>query len=707
MANQIKKKYIENDAIDGLKLLLQSDQTLRRLMGDGSTQDVIAYLEGLISSEEARALAAEGSLDTRITTLEGQVGEDLQAAISQLQSEIAQEASDRESADNTLQSNIDAEKARIDAILEASEADKDSFAEIVSLINSIDTENDQAFASYVLSNDAALAQEEVDRIAGDAALQSAIDAEESARQSADSALDARIVELENSSDVIEIDSLASAPTLGLQGKLYVAKDSNKLYRWATTSGGSLDFDLTVGSGEEYETLESAIAAASNGQNILVKAGTYLVSSTINVNKELKIVGEDADTVIFETAGETSDPVVMFNFSANNSAIAKMTVKHKKPNNTSVETAIVASGGGFPQTRVSNFIVEDCKIEYAEFGVVVRAEDWCVRDSQFTYATGSGSNSNRCVGIYGTKGNSYIKDNFLKNDVLNGTSFRPFYLTSTTGSNPNETVEGKLVIEGTTHVGALAQFFNQDNTQSAGAGTFELQIKDNVINETNLFAGVACYVENAGDLFSSITLSGNTLSNLHAADGGKGVYGVYGVAAFRSSPLVVHASNNTLGQEVFRTGWESVEGSLIGKETAVPAFSVSLDSVIPASGDAPSVSGGSTSEYVEVSEQADLTGIESDITSLDARLDALEGISFEKENFVISAQDVANGYIDLQNEVIAKSLRLHVGRLAGFEGEDYELSTVGGVTRITFINSFASSGTEPMAEGDKVKVAYHY
>ena len=57
------------------------------------------------------------------------------------------------SIESGFQSQIDAEKSRIDAILLASDADKDSFAEIVSLINSVDTENDQAFANYVLSND--------------------------------------------------------------------------------------------------------------------------------------------------------------------------------------------------------------------------------------------------------------------------------------------------------------------------------------------------------------------------------------------------------------------------------------------------------------------------------------------------------------------------------------------------------------------------
>ena len=79
------------------------------------------------------------------------------------------------STQTTLQSAIDTEKARIDAILSGSQADKDSFAEIVALVNSIDTENDNAFAAYVLSNDTALAAEVAARTSGDAALQTAVD----------------------------------------------------------------------------------------------------------------------------------------------------------------------------------------------------------------------------------------------------------------------------------------------------------------------------------------------------------------------------------------------------------------------------------------------------------------------------------------------------------------------------------------------------
>jgi hypothetical protein len=49
---------------------------------------------------------------------------------------------------SSVDSRITTEKGRVDAILLASDADKDSFAEIVSLINAVDTSNDSTFASF-------------------------------------------------------------------------------------------------------------------------------------------------------------------------------------------------------------------------------------------------------------------------------------------------------------------------------------------------------------------------------------------------------------------------------------------------------------------------------------------------------------------------------------------------------------------------------
>ena len=113
-------------------------------------------------------------------------------AIASLQSDLNTGLSDEIAraiaAEGVLQSNIDVEKGRIDAILSASEADKDSFAEIVALINSVDTTNDSAFASYVLSNNQALADETTRATTAEAGLQASIDVEVTRATNAETAL---------------------------------------------------------------------------------------------------------------------------------------------------------------------------------------------------------------------------------------------------------------------------------------------------------------------------------------------------------------------------------------------------------------------------------------------------------------------------------------------------------------------------------------
>ena len=54
--------------------------------------------------------------------------------------------------DSDLKSKISVQRDRIDAILSSSVADTDTFAEIVTLINSVDTENDTSFAGFVTSS---------------------------------------------------------------------------------------------------------------------------------------------------------------------------------------------------------------------------------------------------------------------------------------------------------------------------------------------------------------------------------------------------------------------------------------------------------------------------------------------------------------------------------------------------------------------------
>jgi cytoskeletal protein CcmA (bactofilin family) len=91
-------------------------------------------------------------------------------SVDSLEAYISAEVVSLEAIDAGLASDIATEKGRVDAILASADADKDSFAEIVSLINAVDTESDDAFAAYVLKANASIDSLEV----ADTSLETAI-----------------------------------------------------------------------------------------------------------------------------------------------------------------------------------------------------------------------------------------------------------------------------------------------------------------------------------------------------------------------------------------------------------------------------------------------------------------------------------------------------------------------------------------------------
>ena len=180
---------------------------LDTLEADPTTATALAAVQSDVDANETASDAAEAALSGRLDTLEADpttatavaaVQTDVDAnqvtaanavtaqntamlaAVAVVQADVDQNETDADAAINT-------EKARIDAILAGSAADKDTFAEIVTLINSVDTTNDNAFAGYVTSNNAAVAavqadvnQNETDADAAIAAVQADVDANETA-----------------------------------------------------------------------------------------------------------------------------------------------------------------------------------------------------------------------------------------------------------------------------------------------------------------------------------------------------------------------------------------------------------------------------------------------------------------------------------------------------------------------------------------------
>lgn len=95
--------------------------------------------------------------------------------------------------------------------------------------------------------------------------------------------------------------------------------------------------------------------------------------------------------------------------------------------------------------------------------------------------------------------------------------------------------------------------------------------------------------------------------------------------------------------------------------------------------------------------------EGDIDALEGRADSLESfaVDFAKEKFVLSAQNVEDGYVDLAALAIANSVVVFVDRLALHKDDDFSLSTIGGVTRITFL----LAGEEELAASDVIRITY--
>jgi len=94
-------------------------------------------------------------------------------------------------------------------------------------------------------------------------------------------------------------------------------------------------------------------------------------------------------------------------------------------------------------------------------------------------------------------------------------------------------------------------------------------------------------------------------------------------------------------------------------------------------------------------------------SLDARLDALEiqDQTFHKMVIPVTTQ---LGYVDLAHSAIPESLVVAVGRVMAHKDVDYTVADNGsGVTRLTWIDDFASGGSEAMEYGDNVYVTYAY
>jgi hypothetical protein len=105
-----------------------------------------------------------------------------------------------------------------------------------------------------------------------------------------------------------------------------------------------------------------------------------------------------------------------------------------------------------------------------------------------------------------------------------------------------------------------------------------------------------------------------------------------------------------------------------------------------------------------------TDVQAAINEVEGRVDTLEAAlapTWGRQKFDLTSTNISNGYIDLAEEVIAESIHAFVDRLAIHQAEDFTVSVVGGVTRITFAGDLISPGQSQLDANDNIYVRYQY
>lgn len=192
MAQQIKKKFIGSDQIDGSKIKLLEGQSIRGTNSLGQEVDLVK----IGSEDKVEVLGQEVALKSQVDTEQSA----REAGDQALQSSVDAESSRAQSAEQGLQSEIDAEEVRAKAAEQglSSSISSEQAARIAgdeSLQSNIDDVD--GYAQEIRSD---LDQEIVDR-------QSAVSSEEAARIAGDASLQSQINNIISNVDPAALDSL--------------------------------------------------------------------------------------------------------------------------------------------------------------------------------------------------------------------------------------------------------------------------------------------------------------------------------------------------------------------------------------------------------------------------------------------------------------------------------------------------------------------
>lgn len=627
--------------------------------------DVIEGADTVAGSVAKAEKDSKAYADTKDALLQGQIDQldgytldlrnDLDTEVSDRQSAVSAEQTARQAADSTLQSGLDAEQsARI-------AADSTEQTARMAAVSAEQTARQAADTAEQSARQAADAAEQSARVA-------AIVAEESARMAADSALDARL-------DIVEgNDSVSGSIAKSLKDSKDYTDTAvtnlvnaapgvlDTLKELADAIGGDESFVTTVANNIASEA--SAREAADNTLQNNIDAEESARMSAVSAEQTSRIAADLSE----QTARQAADATLQSNIDAEASA-RMAAVSAEQSARQAADT-----------TLQSNIDAEVSRAQGQEAAIETRFindEAALATEVSDRQAAVSAEASSRAAAVTAEASARQSADATLQSNIDAEQSARMAAVSTEESA--------RMAADSAEQTARAAAVSAEASARQAADATLTTNLAQEVSDRQS-----AVSTEASARIAADATLQ----SNVDAEESAR-------ISADSTEQSARMAADSTLQDNIDseQSRAEAAEAGLDGRLDVIEGADTVSGSVSKALKDAKAYTDSS------VSNEASLRGTADD--ALQSEIDQLMAVVHEKQKFTLSSGDISNGYINLGHQAIEKSLMVMVDRLVAHADDDYTVSVVGGVTRVTFTGALVSPGTEALSAGDVVRVMYRY
>lgn len=307
MANQIKKKFIADGAIDGLKIQLEKNQALKGKLQDGSVADLIkldandkVLLKGAEAALKSQLDSVESALDGRLDVIEGSGSGSIAKALQDAKDYTDAEIAAIPAVDLSGVVKRDGSTGAMTAALNMGGFKIENVADGVASANAVNKGQLDAVESALdgrldvvepkvttLEGEMDTAQADIDALEAKLGAANGIATLDGAGKVPSAQLPSYV------DDVVEYAAQANFPATGETGKIYVALDTNKCYRWS----GSQYILITSGAVDSVNGKQGAVSLDAG--DIFMDDGVTLIQSKL-VSLQGEIDAAEGDIAAVES-----------------------------------------------------------------------------------------------------------------------------------------------------------------------------------------------------------------------------------------------------------------------------------------------------------------------------------------------------------------------------------------------------------------------